>query len=68
MKTADAKQLLEELRAIAAEGDSEAAHSLEDHIRGAVLEAIADGSAEDARALARVALSTADIEFERWMA
>jgi tellurite resistance protein len=49
-------------------GDSEVAHSEEDSLRAAVLKAIADGTAEDAREMARLALTTSEISFARWCA
>lgn len=47
--------------------DSERAHNREDHMRRDVLRAIADG-APDPAALARAALATESIDFERWYA
>lgn len=61
----DAKAWVERIRAMA--GDHEAAHSEEDRLRAAVLRAIADGS-PDAVELARIALTTDDIDFARWCA
>ena len=46
--------------------DDEAAHSAEDELRRAVLEAISKGEAEDHKLCAYLALSTCDIEFARW--
>jgi hypothetical protein len=48
--------------------DDEAAHSSEDSLYEAVLRAIADGRAEDPREMARLALSSGEIEFARWCA
>jgi hypothetical protein len=45
-------------------GDDERAHSLEDDLRKAVLEAIVDGSPRP-KALARIALVTSHHEFRR---
>jgi len=47
--------------------DDEQAHSIEDSIRAAVLAAIAAGH-PDTVELAKLALSTKDIEFHRWCA
>ena len=47
--------------------DSEAMHSAEDGLHQVVLQAIADG-ATNAQELAREALKTLGIEFERWCA
>lgn len=49
-------------------GDDEAAHSDEDALHRAVLAAIADGTAENPQEMARLAVETAHINFERWMA
>ncbi len=59
---------LGELRARA--GDDESAHGLEDALRHDVLKAIASGEQtyEECCELARLALSTTEIEFERWCA
>lgn len=45
--------------------DPEAAHSEEDDLHRIALTAIAAG-AENASEIARIALSTSDLEFERW--
>lgn len=47
--------------------DPEMAHALEDELREQVLQAIADGS-EDPSSLARAALKTSGLDFERWCA
>ena len=47
--------------------DPEHFHSLEDAIWQNTLEAIADG-APNAQALAKVALQTTELDFERWYA
>ena len=47
--------------------DPELAHGEEDQLWSDVLRAIADGAPEPA-ALARAALATADIAFDRWYA
>lgn len=54
----------------ASRGDDEAAHGEEDALRESVLRAIADGSAtgDEAREMARIALSTEAIDFNRWCA
>ena len=48
-------------------GDDEAAHSSEDELRRMVLTHIAEGG-RNVRELARIALTTEDIEFARWYA
>lgn len=49
-------------------GDDEVAHSNEDELHQDVLEAIAEGTAEDAMVMAAEALKTRDIGFARWCA
>ena len=48
--------------------DDEAAHVDEDRLHQMVLEAIAKGTAEDARGCARAALRTQKLHFARWCA
>lgn len=48
--------------------DPESAHIDEDNLRSFVLKLIASGEAEDPALIARLALSTNDIEFDRWYA
>ncbi len=66
-----ARRVVETIRFIA--DDDECAHALEDRLRERVLVCVAEGCAdaedteEDAE-LARIALSTRDIEFSRWCA
>lgn len=45
--------------------DPEAAHGVEDALHIAALQAIAEGNTEDARGLARVALTSLRIKFTR---
>jgi hypothetical protein len=68
MKRADIEQLLQTLREHTT--DNEWAHSLEDSLREQALGAIASGevTGDEARELARLALSTSAIEFDRWYA
>ena len=49
-------------------GDNEVAHGREDEILVAVLRAIADGRVEDAAEVASAALTTQEIEYDRWYA
>ena len=56
---------IEEIRNVA--HDDEVAHGSEDSLHRDVLQAIADG-ADNAATLARLALTTSDIEFCRWCA
>jgi len=62
------KQKLVELRSVA--HDPERAHGLEDEIRDDVLAEIAEGklTAEQASAIAALARTTTDVEFDRWYA
>lgn len=48
--------------------DDEDAHGQEDDLWHDVLEAIAEGKAEDPIAMARLALTTAAYDFSRWYA
>ena len=52
----------------ACQHDDEVAHSKEDALRADVLAAIADGTCEDPRECARLALTTDDLDFCRWCA
>lgn len=67
MTVADVKVRIDSIGALAAAGDHEGAHSLEDDLRHDVLEAIASG-AENAVELAHATLKTSDLAFERWVA
>ncbi len=49
-------------------GDEETAHVREDELHVDVLSAIADGRCTDVAACARLALTTLDIDFDRWYA
>ena len=49
-------------------GDPELAHGAEDSVHMAVLLAIVDGEIEDPQECARIALTTRDLDFPRWMA
>lgn len=69
MLTPDAiRDRLAEIKAIS--GDPEAAHVREDQLREDVLRAIATGEVrrKDAAEMARLALTTDDISFDRWYA
>jgi hypothetical protein len=48
--------------------DCEAAHGLEDSLHQSVLQAIANGQAEDPAECAREALKTRGLDFDRWYA
>lgn len=48
--------------------DPESAHAREDELLYAVLAAIADGRAEDPRAVAAEAMKAGDVSFPRWYA
>lgn len=63
----EARQWVERIKDIA--DDDEVAHGSEDELREAVLKAIANGlPADEAQALARIALQTGEIRFSRWCA
>ncbi len=49
-------------------GDDEGAHSEEDEMRQAVLEAIATGDTDDPAGLAAEALRSGELNFSRWCA
>lgn len=66
MSTVDVREAVEHIRNIA--GDDESAHAAEDALHESVLDAIANGMAEDPKAMAAAALTTRDIEFARWCA
>lgn len=59
-----AREMRDEVERAAAGGDHEAAHAREDDLRKAALEAIAEGSKQP-KSLARIALSTSSIDFNR---
>ena len=46
--------------------DDESAHVSEDALHEAVLQSIADGTAEDPKAMAALALQTTHLDFSRW--
>ena len=66
MTISEVEDRLALLRQIA--GDPEAAHGEEDSLYGDVLNAIATGEAEDAVEMARLVLTSEDIDFARWYA
>ena len=49
-------------------GDPEGAHSHEDQLHQAVLAAIRDGSCSEPTKCAEIALSTLNLDFDRWYA
>ncbi len=49
-------------------GDDEVAHSMEDDLHQCVLMAIANQTAVEPVAMARLALTTLEMDFERWCA
>ena len=55
--------MLDAIRAVAYDGEH--AHALEDDMREAVLRAIADGTAWDAREAAALALTSSSMDFDR---
>lgn len=48
--------------------DDETAHGAEDELYEGILKAIANGTAEDPKAMAKEALATQKIDFSRWFA
>lgn len=66
MKIQDVKDWLEAIRKVA--WDDEKAHLAEDDLRASVLGAVADGNAEGPREMARLALTSGEIDFARWCA
>jgi len=63
-----ARAKLAECLLAAQSGDDERAHSVEDALHHAVIDTIANGQADDPRALAEIAARTAGIDFQRWCA
>ena len=66
MTPEDIQKVVDCIRAI--QGDPESAHLAEDDLYISVLCAIACGLVDDPAECARVALTTADIQFPRWFA
>jgi hypothetical protein len=66
MTTADVQAAVERIRSLA--HDDESAHVEEDNLYVSVLQAIADGTAEDPAGMAALALEATDIKFSRWYA
>jgi len=64
MKVNDVKKLVNEIKNCP--GDNEAMHALEDRLYESVLRAIAKGNQENPELLAKEALKTKKIQFERW--
>ena len=67
-----AQQVKDRVDALRAEseygGDCESMHESEDSLHVEVLQAIADGQCEDAKACAAEAIKTKDVVFTRWYA
>lgn len=66
MTPSDVIKLLSEIEH--ADCDQERAHALEDDLFVEVLSAIAEGQCDNPAELARLALRSRDIEFDRWYA
>ncbi len=62
----DAERRVEEIRALA--GDADAAHTAEDALRRDFIKWVSEGEATNAQEIARMILSTDDIDFPRWCA
>lgn len=67
MTIAEAEAMLETVRRYAGVRDAKAAHAAEDRLWHEVLAAIAGGG-RDARLLAKIAMATKAIHFDRWCA
>ena len=57
-----------EIQVAADDVDDERAHWLEDKLREIILEALANGTIDDAAECARIARTSQAIKFERWCA
>ncbi len=66
MTLAEVMRRIEYIKSVA--GDDERAHSKEDDLHQDVLHNIANGTAESPQEMARLALTTSEIEFYRWCA
>lgn len=66
MTVEEVKARVAEIEAV--KSDDEGAHSMEDELHQDVLQAIADGTADDPAGCAREALKTHEIDFCRWCA
>lgn len=66
MKTNTVKRRIRDIRKYRAQDD--VAHEMEDNLYREVLRSIAEGTAEDPKEMARLALTTDDIQFARWTA
>ena len=64
----EVKSVLSVIKKAASAGDHERAHELEDDLHQAVLQAIADGTAKDPENMAKAALESLNLDFERWYA
>ena len=65
MSLDELKERINHIRTIAYENDDESAYNAEIQLRHDVLKAIAEGSA-NAEEIAKLVLTTSDIEFGRW--
>ncbi len=66
MTTDDVKERIAKI--VADEGDDESQHAAEDSLHQAVLEAIAFHKCDNPADLAALALTTRELNFERWCA
>jgi hypothetical protein len=66
MTREDVRKLVERIAAVS--HDDEAAHALEDEMRGFVLSAIAKGECDDPKGCCEEALETEKLSFARWCA
>ena len=66
MTIEDAKTRVQAIKDIA--GDDEVAHGTEDHLYQQFIEDIANGQTEDIQEIAKIILTTEDIDFARWCA
>lgn len=67
-KAVSIKDVVDRLAEIREAAVNDEAHQLEDKLFSDVLQSIADGTAEDPREMARLAISSLEIDFHRWYA
>lgn len=68
MTPAEARERVARVKAEADRGDHEGAHVEQDSLRADVLKYLAEVAPAELGVLAKIALSTDDIEFHRWYA
>ncbi len=68
MTRKEVELIIDEVRYFARLGDAEAAHATEDALRRDFIKWVSEGEATNAQEIARMILSTDDIDFPRWCA